>query len=78
MKRSIPQTARPDQNWCDAVRENIEHLGGAKGNRFEVPDPDLGVLTFSSPPTKAECEALEAKLNVVWGFVKQIMNRLDA
>lgn len=75
--RALRSEFPPSREWCEAVRENIEVLTGRRENKLEMP-PGLEVLTFSSPPTKAECEALDAKLNVVWGVVLQMAQRLDA
>lgn len=75
-KPSIPDRYPPDRTWFKAVQDNLEILAGRRSNRITI--PTLSTLTFSSPPTQAECNALEAKLNAVFQLLTQVINRLDS
>jgi hypothetical protein len=68
-KPGIPAAA-PD--W---LRTSLEILEGRRGNAIEIPAQQT--LTFSSTPTKAECEALYAYVNSVRDATEAILNRLD-
>lgn len=69
-KPGIPDTA---PRW---LRDWLEILAGRRRNRITA--PALRTLTFSSPPTKAECEALYAYVNDVRSAVDAILTRLDS
>jgi hypothetical protein len=68
-KPGIPATA-PD--W---LRTILETVIGRRGNAIVIPSAQT--LTFSSTPTKAECEALYAYVNSVRDATEAILNRLD-
>lgn len=72
---NLPRTFPPSRGWVEAVTESLETLTGRRNNRITM--PTLQALTFSSPPTQAECQALEAKLNEVIKVVGQLVARSD-
>jgi hypothetical protein len=68
-KPGIPATA-PD--W---LRTSLEIIEGRRGNAIEIPLAQD--LSFSSTPTKAECEALYQYTNTIRDAVEKVLNRLD-
>ncbi len=58
------------------LRTMLEIIIGRRNNKITVPKRQT--LTFSSPPTKAECEALYSYVNAVRESHEQIVNRLDS
>jgi hypothetical protein len=53
----------------------LEILTGRRGNRITL--PAFRTLTFSAPPTQAECEALYAYINSVRDSLEQLISRMD-
>lgn len=53
----------------------LEILTGRRGNRIAL--PAFRALTFSAPPTQAECEALYAYINSVRDSLEQLISRMD-
>jgi len=53
----------------------LEILTGRRGNRITL--PAFRTLTFSTPPTQAECEALYAYINSVRDSLEQLISRMD-
>jgi hypothetical protein len=68
-KPSIPDGA---PIW---LRTTLEILCGRRKNKISVPPPRT--LTFSSPPTKSECEALYAYVNDVRNSLQSLIERFD-
>lgn len=58
------------------LRTTIEIICGRRKNRIAA--PPARTLTFSSPPTQAECEALYAYVNEVRTALGQLISRLDS
>lgn len=58
------------------LKTTIEILTGRRGNRVEV--PKFQALSFSAPPTGAECEALYRYVNSMRHSLEQIIKRLDS
>jgi len=58
------------------LRVTLEIITGRRRNAIEAPAPRA--LTFSSPPTKAECEALYAYVNDVRNKLDALLSRLDS
>ena len=69
-KPGVP-TGTPD--WLKTI---LEIVLGRRGNRIMVPAEQT--LTFSSTPTKAECEALYQYTNSVRTALDSLVNRLDS
>lgn len=64
-KPSIPDTGGDaTSSFVRAVKDILEIVCGRRKNKLNL--PDLQTLTFSSPPTQAECQALNAYVNE-WG-----------
>lgn len=59
----------------DWLKTTLEIVLGRRGNR--VTPPPAQTLTFSSTPTKAECEALYAHVNNVHSALTDLINRFD-
>ena len=75
-KTPIKDSYPPDRNWFQAVRENLEIITGRRNNKIAI--PTLTVLTFSATPTKAECAALDYKVNEVYKLLLKVIDRLDS
>ena len=75
-KKQIPETngaATPD--FVRAVKDNIEVLTGRRKNAINL--PETRTLTFSSPPTQAECQALNEYVNAWAEAVRTLVGRSD-
>ena len=57
------------------LKTMLEILTGRRGNRIEA--PRFQALTFSTMPTRAECEALYRYTNTVRDSLEQLINRMD-
>jgi hypothetical protein len=68
-KPGIPVGTPP---WLKTM---LEILTGRRGNRITL--PAFRTLTFSAPPTQAECEALYAYINSVRDSLEQLISRMD-
>ncbi|SDZ85747.1 hypothetical protein [Nitrosospira multiformis] len=68
-KPGIPVGTPP---WLKTM---LEILTGRRGNRIAL--PAFRALTFSAPPTRAECEALYAYINSVRDSLEQLISRMD-
>lgn len=68
-KPGIPVGTPP---WLKTM---LEILTGRRGNRIAL--PAFRALTFSAPPTQAECEALYAYINSVRDSLEQLISRMD-
>lgn len=68
-KPGIPVGTPP---WLKTM---LEILTGRRGNRITL--PAFRTLTFSAPPTQAECEALYAYINSVRDSIEQLISRMD-
>jgi hypothetical protein len=68
-KPGIPVGTPP---WLKTM---LETLTGRRGNRIAL--PAFRALTFSAPPTQAECEALYAYINSVRDSLEQLISRMD-
>jgi len=68
-KPGIPAGTPP---WLKIM---LEILTGRRGNRVTL--PAFRTLTFSAPPTQAECEALYAYINSVRDSLEQLISRMD-
>lgn len=68
-KPGIPLGTPP---WLKTM---LEILTGRRGNRITL--PPFRTLTFSAPPTQAECEALYAYINSVRDSLEQLISRMD-
>jgi len=71
LNRSFP----PDRSLISGIVARLEILFGERDNRILM--PTLSALSFSSPPTQAECQAMEAKLNEVVKLVAAIVERTN-
>jgi hypothetical protein len=58
------------------LRTTLEILTGRRKNAIAAPPPRT--LTFSSPPTQAECEALYAYVNDVRNVLDRLLSRFDS
>lgn len=58
------------------LRTTLEILCGRRKNGISI--PPARTLTFSSPPTQAECEALYAYVNEVRTALDRLLTRLDS
>jgi hypothetical protein len=58
------------------LRTTLEILTGRRKNAIVPPAPRT--LTFSNPPTQAECEALYAYVNDVRNVLDRVLSRLDS
>lgn len=74
-KMQVPATDSPTPEFMRAVRDNLEIITGRRRNQIDV--PDLQNLTFSSTPTQAQCQALNAYVNAWAQVFQQLMSRLD-
>lgn len=72
-KPALPEPTQP--GFPAAVRMWLQIICGRRTNRIEP--PPYPSLTFSSSPTKAECEALLAYTNRVNAAVHALIDRLD-
>lgn len=72
---NLPRVFPPSREWVDTVAEIVETLTGKRRNKIVM--PTLPALSFSNPPTQAECEAIEAKLNEVIKVVSAVVERSD-
>ena len=76
MKRGvINRTWPPDRASWESAVNLIENLSGQRGTKLAV--PALETMTFSNPPTQAECTALYNYVNRVRAGVAAIAARLD-
>lgn len=69
-KPGIPNDA---PQW---LKTTLETLMGRRNNKIEIPKAQS--LTFSSTPTKAECEALFSHVSEVRSALEQLINRQDS
>ncbi|SOD42350.1 hypothetical protein [Nitrosovibrio sp. Nv4] len=69
-KPGIPVGTAP---WLKTL---LEILTGRRGNKITV--PKFEELTFSTIPTKAECEALYSYVNSVRSSLESLINRFDS
>lgn len=81
-KLNIPETnGQPTPEFVRAVKDNLEVIGGKRKNRITLPtlqaDNTSPPLTFSNPPTQAECKALRDYVNAWAGIVQSLVARLD-
>lgn len=76
-KPSIGRSYPPSKQDWEAMIETIEILTGRRGDD-DLATPALTPLTFSNPPTKAECEALFQYVNRQRAAIKIIVERLDS
>lgn len=74
-KPAINRTFPPDRAAWEAAVETLEILTGRRGDKITV--PALTTLTFSSPPTQAECQALYQYTNRVRDALEKVIVRLD-
>lgn len=75
-KTSIPETdGAATPGFVRAVKEQLEVLTGRRNSRITL--PYIQTLTFSNPPTQAECQALLAYTNAWAVAVKAIVARSD-
>lgn len=58
------------------LRTTLEIIMGRRKNA--IAPPAAQALTFSSPPTQAECEALYAYVNDVRNVLERLLSRLDS
>lgn len=75
-KPAIPDTggkATPD--FVQRVKENIEVITGRKKNK--ITPVTIQTLTFSNPPTQAECQALNGYVNSIMMNVRDLLARFD-
>jgi hypothetical protein len=57
------------------VRDHLEVMTGRRRNKIAL--PTLQQLTFSNPPTQAECAALLAYTNAWAVVIKALVGRFD-
>lgn len=75
-KPSVPDTnGEATAELVRAVRENVNVMAGRRNNKISV--PSVQTLTFSSPPTQAECQALNAYVNAWAVAFKALVARFD-
>lgn len=63
-------------NTPEWLKTLLEILIGRRNNKITV--PKFEELTFSSTPTKAECEALYSYVNSVRSSLESLINRFDS
>ncbi|ODT85354.1 MAG: hypothetical protein ABS69_00855 [Nitrosomonadales bacterium SCN 54-20] len=63
-------------NTPEWLRNMLEILVGRRNNKITVPASQN--LTFSTTPTKAECEALYSYVNEVRTSLESLINRFDS
>ena len=73
-KMSIPAGPATPQ-FALAVKDNLEVMAGRRGNKISL--PTVQDLTFSSPPTQAECQALNTYVNEWAKTLKTFILRFD-
>lgn len=81
-KSSIPETnGQATPELVRALKDNVEVITGRRKNKITLPtlqaDNTSPVLTFSNPPTQAECKALRDYVNAWAGIVQSLVARLD-
>jgi hypothetical protein len=75
-KLSVPETSgQSTPEYIRAVKDNLEVMAGRRKNKIDL--PDIQTLTFSSPPTQAECQALNAYINEWTKSVRALTARFD-
>lgn len=75
-KTTVPDTdGKPTPEFVRAVKDHLEVMTGRRRNRITL--PTLQLLTFSNPPTQAECNALLAYTNAWAVVIKALVGRLD-
>jgi hypothetical protein len=74
-KEQVPAGNLPTPEWVRAVRDNVEIITGKRDNKLKV--PTLQVLTFSSTPTQAQMQSLNAYFNAWATQVEALVERLD-
>lgn len=75
-KQSIQDTnGEATPGFVRAVKDILEIVCGRRNNRVAV--PEIRTLTFSSPPTQAECQALNAYINAHALAFKALVARFD-
>jgi hypothetical protein len=69
-------TIKPSLHTSEGQRVTLEILTGRRGNR--LPEIQPTQLSFSNPPTKAECDALAARLLFLERCYERLRDRMDA
>jgi len=74
-KKQVPAGHLATPAFVEAVRDNLEVLTGRRKNRITL--PTVQDLSFSSPPTQAECQALNDYVNAWAAVIEALVGRLD-
>jgi hypothetical protein len=76
-KKNVPDTSgKPTPEFVRAVKDNIDAMTGRRGNKINL--PEIQTVPFSSPPTQAECQALNAYVNEWYKAMRLLVARFDA
>ncbi len=75
-KESVPETnGQPTPQFVRSVKDNIDVMAGRRKNKLSL--PTVQTLTFSSPPTQAQCQALNSYVNSILLALQQLAARFD-
>ncbi len=75
-KPAIDRTYPPSRDAWNAMVETVEILTGRRG--ADIAAPALTTLSFSNPPTQAECQALYQYVNRVRATCEAILTRMNS